>query len=129
MAFRLEKAKTTSTPYILVDEEKNYMKLEGRCFHEKAGEFFREINDWLDVYLESDFKTFTFDNEINYFNSSTTKLLFNMLLKLDSHVSAEKEIIVNWITTSDNDIMIECGEDFKEDMGKLRFNLVINDES
>ena len=124
MAFRLEKKQTTSTPYILVDEEKNYMKLEGRCFHEKVGEFFREINEWLDVYLVSDFKTFTFDNEITYFNSSTTKLLLNMLLKLDSHASAEKEIVVNWITTMDNDIMIECGEDFKEEMSKLKFNLV-----
>ena len=127
MAFRLEKAKTTSTPYILVDEEKSYMKLEGRCFHEKVGEFFMEINGWLDCYLATDFKIFTFDNELAYFNSSTTKLLLNLLLKLDSHASAEKEIIVNWITTSDNDIMIECGEDFKEDMSKLKFNLVINE--
>ena len=128
MAFRLEREKTTSTPYILVDEEKNYMKLEGRCFHEKVCEFFVEICEWLDVYLTSDFKTFTIDNEINYFNSSTTKLLFNLLLKLDSHASQEKKIIVNWITTGDNEIMIECGEDFKEEVSKLEFNLVINEQ-
>jgi hypothetical protein len=127
MAFHLEKEKTTSTPYVLVDEEKSYMKMEGRCFHEKVGEFFKEINDWLDVYLKSDFKTFTFDNEVNYFNSSTTKMLLNLLLKLDHHASAEKKIIVNWITTKDNGIMIECGEDFKGEVHNLEFNFVIQE--
>jgi hypothetical protein len=126
MAFHMEKQRTTSTPYVLIDEEKSYMRFEGRCFHEKVAEFFKEVNDWLNSYLASDFGTFTFDCAIDYFNSSTTKLILNMLLKMDKHASAEKKIIVNWITTKDNDIMVECGEDFQEDMGNLEFNLVIN---
>jgi len=125
MAFRLEKEKTTSTPYVLVDAEKGYMKLEGRCFHENIGAFFKEINDWLSEYLTTDFGTFTFDNAISYFNSSTTKLMLTMLLKMDRYASAEKKIIVNWITTEDNEIMIECGEDFEEEMENLKFNIVI----
>ena len=125
MAFRLEREKTTSTPYVLVDEEKGYMKLEGRCFHENVGAFFNEINDWLTQYLATDFGTFTFDNAISYFNSSTTKLMLTMLLKMDRYASAENKIIVNWITTGDNDIMVECGEDFEEEMENLEFNIVI----
>jgi hypothetical protein len=125
MPFRLEKEKTTSTPYVLVDEERNYMRLEGRCFHENVGVFFKEINDWLDRYLAADFGTFTFDNAINYFNSSTTKLMLNLLFKMDRHSSGGNKIIVNWITTEDNDIMIECGEDFREEMKNLEFNLII----
>jgi hypothetical protein len=126
MGFYLEKEKTTSTPYVLVDEEKSYMKLEGRCFHENVGEFFREINDWLDAYLATDFKKFTFDNAISYFNSSTTKLMLTMLLKMDRYSTGENRITVNWITTEDNEIMVECGEDFEEEMENLEFNLVIN---
>lgn len=125
MAFRLEKEKTTSTPYLLVDEEKRYMKLEGRCFHENISVFFKEISDWLDGYLTTDFEVFTFDNAITYFNSSTTKLLLNMLLKMDKHATPSNKIIVNWITSEDNDIMMECGEDFKEEVENLEFNLVI----
>jgi len=125
MAFRLERERTTSTPYVLVDEEKGYMKLEGRCFHENVGAFFNEINDWLTQYLATDFGTFTFDNAISYFNSSTTKLMLTMLLKMDRYASAENKIIVNWITTGDNDIMVECGEDFEEEMENLEFNIVI----
>jgi hypothetical protein len=128
MAFRLEKEKTISTPYILADEEKSYMRLEGRCFHENVVLFFKEIEDWLDVYLETDFDSFTFDNAISYFNSSTTKLIYNMLRRFDERAGAGKKIVVNWITDWDNEIMIECGEDFRDEMEFLEFNLIVNEE-
>jgi len=125
MAYRLEKERATSTPYILIDEEKSYMKFEGRSFHENVVEFYSGVNIWLDTYLETDFGVFTFDFEMNYFNSSTSKLLHNMLTKMDNCVTDKKKVVVNWITTEDNDIIIECGEDFKEDFGKLEFNIII----
>ena len=125
MAFHLEKQKTKSTPYVLIDEEKNYMKLEGRSFHENVTEFFQEINDWLDAYLASDSNTFTFDCEMNYFNSSTAKLLLNMITKMDKHACAKKKITVNWITTETNEIVIECGESFQEDVCNLEFKMII----
>jgi hypothetical protein len=125
MAYRLEKEKTNSTPYVLIDEEEKYMKLEGRSFHENVMVFYRDVNDWLDAFLKTDFGTFTFDFEMNYFNSSTSKLLHNFLMKMDNCVSAKNRVIVNWITTSDNDIIIECGEDFQEEIKNLEFNMVI----
>jgi coenzyme F420-reducing hydrogenase delta subunit len=125
MAFHIEKEKTTSTPYILADEEKSYMRLEGKCFHEKVADFFKDINDWLAGYLATNFGTFTLECEFDYFNSSTTKLLHNMLMKMDNAVSDTNRITVNWITTDDNDIMVECGEDFKEDFHNLEFNLIL----
>ena len=127
MAFRLEKEKTTSTPYVLVDEEKGYMKMDGQCFHENVVLLFKEINDWLDVYLKTDFGLLTFDSEIEYLNSSTLKLLNNLLLKLDEHSSNKNKIIVNWITIANDDMMIECGEDFKEEMENLEFKLIVKD--
>ena len=125
MAFYLEKEKTTSTPYILVDEEKGYMRLEGRSFHGNVVAFYKDINDWLDSYLASDFGVFTFDFEMNYFNSSTSKLLHNMLMKMDRSVSEGKEVLVNWITTEDNENIIECGEDFQEEIEHLTFKIII----
>jgi hypothetical protein len=126
MAFLYEKEKTTSTPYVLVDEEKKYMRLEGRSFHENIVGFFEEISNWLDGFLASDFGEFTFDCELNYLNSSTVKLLYNMIMKMDKNTTGGKKITVNWITTRSNDIIIECGEDVKEEIKNLTFNLVIS---
>jgi len=126
MSFRLEKQPTVSTPYVLVDETNNYMKLEGQCFHEMVTELFADVNESLDRCLASGGSVFTFDCMFNYFNSSTAKLLFNMLMKMDRQAANGKKVIVNWITAEDNDIMIECGEDFQEELENLEFNLIIN---
>jgi len=125
MQFHLEKNKTTSTPYIFADEVKGYMKLEGRCFPESVSLFFRDISVWLESHLASDFKLFTFDCVIEYFNSSTAKWLFNLLTLMDRRASEGKKIVVNWITVEGNGMMIECGEDFQEEMKSLEFNLFV----
>lgn len=125
MAYKLEKEKTGSTPYILIDEENSYMRFEGESFHENVIEFYKEVSDWLNQYLKTNFQQFTFDCKLKYFNSSTAKLLLNMLLEMDENVSKANKVIVNWITTKDNDIMIECGEDFGEELEQLEFNLII----
>lgn len=128
MGFYLEKQKTGSTPYILIDEEQRYMRFEGESFHENVIEFYREIGSWLDSFLDTSFGNFTFDCELQYFNSSTAKLLLNLLTEMDEHSVNGNKVVVNWIATPDNDIIIECGEDFGEEMEHLEFNLITGRE-
>ena len=125
MAYKLEREKTDLTPYVFICEESGTMKLEGESFHENVFEFFREIREWLTEYLKTDFDSFTFDCELKYFNSSTVKVLLGMLLEMDDSENCDK-ITVNWITTKNNRIIIECGEDFEEDLENLTFNLIAN---
>ena len=126
MPYRLEREKTDLTPYILIDEEKAYMKLEGESYHENIFEFFSEIKEWLARYLDTDFNAFTVDFELKYFNSSTVKILLGILRDMDKSPNVDK-ITVNWITTRNNIIIIECGERFQDGLKKLIFNLIIND--
>ncbi|MCL2820721.1 MAG: DUF1987 domain-containing protein [Oscillospiraceae bacterium] len=125
MSFRLELEKTDLTPYVLIDEENGLMRFEGESYHENIFEFFKEIREWLTAYLETDFDAFTFDCELKYFNSSTVKVLLGMLLEMDNSDNCDN-ITVNWITTKNNRIIIECGEDFEEDVENLTFNLIAN---
>ena len=125
MTYRLEREKTKTTPYILIDEEKGYISFEGESYLEDILGFFREINDWLEKYLSSDFPQLTFDCAMEYFNSSTAKLLYNMLGAMDASAADGKKVIVNWIALEGDDMLIECGEDFKDEMENLEFNLVI----
>lgn len=126
MGLRLEKEKTGSTPYILIDEDKNYMKFEGKSFHEDVIAFYSDAIKWLEEYLLTDFEAFTFDCALKYFNSSTTKLLLNMLKSMDKAAENGRKVIVNWITTEDNEIIIECAEDFQEELDNLEFNMIFN---
>ena len=126
MAFKMEIKKTNTSPYVLIDEENSYIQFEGESFLEDAISFFKEINDWLREYLHSDFTDLTFDCGMDYFNSSTTKQIYNMLRIMDRYAPG-KDVVVNWIVKSpENDILIECGEDFREEMENLEFNIVIS---
>jgi predicted ATP-grasp superfamily ATP-dependent carboligase len=125
MAFKLEREKTRTSPYVLIDEEKCYMRFEGESYLEDILGFFTEINEWLETYLISNHNGLTFDCAMKYFNSSTTKVLYNMLRLMDKHAKGKK-IVVNWIVTDeDDDMLIECGEDYRDEMENLEFNLVI----
>ena len=125
MSFKLEREKTKTSPYVLIDEDKRYMRFEGESYLEDIFGFFKEINDWLKQYLSSDFEELTFDCAMGYFNSSTTKVLYNMLRLMDENASGKK-VVVNWIVADeDDDMLIECGEDYQEEMEELEFNLVI----
>ena len=128
MAYKLVREKTKTSPYVLIDEEKGYMRFEGESYLEDVIDFFKEINEWLENYLSSDFTELTFDCAMEYFNSSTTKLLYNILRLMDNHAPGKK-ITVNWIVTDeDDDMLIECGEDYQEEMENLTFNLVVGNK-
>jgi len=124
--YKLELEKTELTPHVLIDEEKGYMRFEGESYHENVIAFFSRISEWLVGFLKKDFDTFTFDCELNYFNSSTVKVLLNMLREMDNSQNAKK-ITVNWITVKNNRIIIECGEDFREDLEHINFILAIKE--
>jgi len=125
MNYKLIREKTDLTPYVLIDENQRYMKLEGMSYHENTISFFREICEWLNEFLKTDFDSFIFDCELTYFSSSTVKILLNMLMDMDNSKNSKK-ITVNWITVEQNKIIIECGEDFQEDLENITFNIVIN---
>jgi hypothetical protein len=124
MAFFLERKGTNATPYVLIDEAKNYMKLEGLSFHENSPEFYQDIVEWLGEYLEGDFGTFTFDSHMKYFNSTTTKILFNMLEMMSDNAAENKKVVVNWHVSPDDDLLKELCEDMAEDYGDLEINLI-----
>ncbi len=125
MSTKLEKRRTRSTPYILFDGKRNYMCLKGESFHENVAEFYKELDDLLGQHMYTDFSVFTFDCELSYFNSSTAKLLLNMLIEMDDAIAGtDKKVIINWITSEDNDIIIEFGEDFAEEVVNVEFNII-----
>lgn len=122
---KLEVSKTISTPHMIIDEENNYLLLSGESFPENIVNFYEPLTAWLESYLATDFPIFTFDCRLVYFNSSTSKLLMNILGAMNSAAARGKNVIVNWHSSKENDVIIECGEEFGEDFGDMQFNIII----
>lgn len=123
---KIEVAKTISTPHMVIDAENNYLMLAGESFPENIMNFYGPLLSWLESYLATDFSVFTFDCRLVYFNSSTSKLLMNILGIMNDAAAQGKKVIVNWHSSKENDVIIECGEEFGEDFCDMQFNILIS---
>ena len=121
---------TKQTPEVCFNAENNILELKGESYPENIAEFSAPVFSWLEEYLEQlEEQAFTVNIELTYFNSSSSKMLLDLLDKLEEEVADfGKNITVNWIYSADNDTAEEYGEEFQEDLESLTFNLVQKDE-
>ncbi len=116
---------TKYTPKINFDAGNNLLEIAGETYPENTAEFYAPVFSWLDEYLEQiDDKEVTVNLEINYFNSSSSKVLMDMFDKFEETVTEGKNITLNWIYDKENSSMLEAGKEFQEDMESLEFHLI-----
>ncbi len=115
---------TKYTPYILLDPQSGMLEIKGKSYPENTFDFYQPVMDWMAEYFTAHVCDRTTVNmEIIYFNSSSSKLFFDLFdLLEEAHDSNEIEI--NWIYDEENESAEESGQDFKEDFEHLNFNLV-----
>jgi Ser-tRNA(Ala) deacylase AlaX len=118
--------KTNSTPNINFNYDMRKLIISGESFPENAAKFYEPVITWIKEYLGCTGEEETeVEFEIIYFNSSTSKIFMNIFSLLDEEVQEGKNIIINWIASEDNEAAIECGEEFKEDLEDIEFNIII----
>lgn len=117
--------KTKSTPGINFDAGSGLLQIKGESFPENVVKFYTPVIDWIKDYINSETKEATLEFEIIYFNSSTSKVFMTIFDYLDKEVSNGKSIKVKWLCDSENETAIECGEEFKEDIDLLPFEIEI----
>lgn len=113
---------TKYTPSIKLDFKKGLLELMGKSYPENTFEFYKPMMDWVEKYFDGNEQKKTVVNmEIIYFNSSSSKLFFDLLEEAHNN---GKDIEINWIYDEENESALEAGEDFKEDFVTLNFNLI-----
>lgn len=117
--------KTKSTPAVFFDAGSGVLQMEGESYPENVVKFYAPLLDWLRAYLLLDTDEITMEFKISYFNSSTSKVFMTMFDLLEQSVAEGKKARVRWICDEENDVAIECGEEFKEDLECLPFEIEI----
>ena len=114
---------TKYTPEINLDSS-GTISLVGKSYPENTFEFYAPVMQWLEKYFDGNAKEKTIVNlEIIYFNSSSSKLFFD-LFDLLEEAREYNTIEINWIYDEENESAEEAGEDFVEDFEDLQINLV-----
>jgi len=116
---------TKYTPKIVFDAGTHLLEIKGETYPENTAEFYAPVFKWLEEYIAKlQNEAVTVNLEINYFNSSSSKVLMDMFDKFEASVKEGKNITLNWIYDKENESSFEYGEEFQEDLEVLQLNLV-----
>lgn len=114
---------TQYTPEITLDPI-GTISMVGKSYPENTFDFYKPIMEWIENYFDGNTaKKTTINMEIIYFNSSSSKLFFDLFDLVDENKESTK-IIINWIYDKENESAQEAGEDFQDDFEDLEINLV-----
>ena len=112
---------TSTSPEVAFNFSENLLLLRGESYPENASAFFGPIIEALRGYLEQ-----TTDQvieviiELTYFNSSSTKVLFNIFDLLNT--AAENNTVnLHWRYDEDDDTILEFGDDLHEDFPAINY--------
>lgn len=109
---------TSKTPRINCDADKGIMIIKGRSVPEDAIEFFLPVKDWISCYLCNPQELTEVSIDLDYFNTSTSIILLNLLRLFEPLKSTNKNVIFNWYFESDDLDMKEAGEEYQLMLGQ-----------
>ena len=107
-------AGTDDTPSVILDAENEIYEISGRSLPEDVTAFYEPILEWLDEYAESTSSKTVFNFKLVYFNTASSKLLPDILLKLEEMYEAGKDILIKWHFPDDDEDMEEAGEEYAD---------------
>jgi hypothetical protein len=109
--------KTSSTPLVVLDPDKRSGLLSGESRPSDVREFYDQILSWMNEYSsyliksEGNKDPFTFSFDLEYFNSSSGKLILDICKVLAGLKTKGIKVIVNWHSEREDEDMLEAGKE------------------
>ncbi|MGQ9863535.1 MAG: DUF1987 domain-containing protein [Bacteroidia bacterium] len=110
-ALRIES--THKTPRVVFDPENNIFEISGRSIPEDAVGFYKPLFDWLEEYAKNPLPRTHIKFELEYFNTSSSKNILELLKVLERIHNEGHEILVTWYYDEDDEDMEETGQDYQ----------------
>jgi hypothetical protein len=116
-------AETPSSPEIDFNYSSHLLSMRGESYPENAAKFYGPVLHSLNGYLDSlSGQRVEFQIALTYFNSSSTKVLYNIMRALDEAAARDNLITVNWYYDEEDDTIHEIGQELHEDYPAVTFN-------
>ena len=125
-ALVFEKGKDTFG--ITLDKENNKFLFEGRSIPENSVAFFKPVIDWLEEYAKSPNDETIVNMDFIYFNTSTAKLILDVLNEFDTVKKSGKSVKIIWHYMEDDFDIKEAGEEYAT-MVDIPFGYIEHPES
>jgi len=115
-------AATTTSPEVDFQFDRNVLTFTGESYPENAAAFYSPVIERLRAYLAGcNDVVVTVDVTLTYFNSSSTKMLFNVFDALDQAASSGNRVQVRWYRDAEDETILEFGEELQADFTAIEF--------
>ncbi len=108
---------TDDTPTVTLDAANDIFEISGRSLPEDVTAFYSPVLSWLDEYAASPNAKTVFAFKLVYFNTASSKLLLDILMKLEEIHDGGHEVVVRWYFPDDDEDMEEAGKEYAEIVG------------
>jgi hypothetical protein len=105
---------TSITPSIEFNAETGVLNMKGRSIPENSLDFYQPIYKWLDEYTENPAKKTIMNVQLDYFNTSSSKCILDILKKIDKIDELDNDVIIKWYYNESDEDMMESGEDYMD---------------
>ena len=110
----LYKRSTIRTPEIIFNPESNLFIMQGKSLPEDADRFYKPYKNWLKEYFSNDVEECFFILDFVYFNSSSTKIIFDLLTIVKEAIQRGNKINVVWRYEEDDEELMNAGKEIQE---------------
>ncbi|MFC2137469.1 DUF1987 domain-containing protein [Bacteroidota bacterium] len=113
-------------PNVIFDKKQNKFEISGQSMPEDVIAFYTPILKWIDEYSQSPNDTTTLNMKLVYFNTSSSKMIYEMINKLDKLYKNNHKVQVLWYYDEDDEDMIASGKKL-EKYFSVPFNFITYD--
>ncbi|MBI9068511.1 MAG: DUF1987 domain-containing protein [Salinivirgaceae bacterium] len=117
---------SAETPEVILDKKTNTFIFKGKSLPENPISFYAPILDWLENYSNDPNSSTEVDFKMIYFNTSSSKILLDVMKKFEIIKKSGHEVFINWRYREDDEEMLEAGEIYSERVC-IPFNLITDE--
>ena len=105
---------TDDTPNVILDKDNGKFEISGRSLPEDVNLFYQPIMDWIDGYAEAPVAETNFNFKLEYFNTASSKIILDILLKFEEIVESGNDVKIIWHYHEEEEDMLEAGEEYAD---------------
>ncbi len=102
------------SPKIDFDPISGKLSIEGKSFPPNVRDFYKPVLEWISKYIENPASETTLILKLEYFNTASSKIIMDILYKLEELHKQGYKVKVIWYYPEDDEDMQETGMEYSE---------------
>jgi SiaC family regulatory phosphoprotein len=110
----LEIFPTDDSPEINFNPDSGVFVMKGKSLPEDVSSFYEPIISWLEKYAKNPANKTQVNIKLTYFNTASSKLLLDILMKFEEMHEDGKDVVINWFYPGYDEDMKDAGLEYSE---------------